>query len=127
MGSLSGSLATAVALRTALVEGALLLRLTVAVGALSAMTTEVLASVLSCPSLAVTRTLIVSPRSPFPATERSSVDVVAPAIGVPFRDHSYMYVTGSPASEELKSGSEANASARSVSPVNGVDGVRVRL
>jgi hypothetical protein len=79
----------AVALTTTFVVGAVLLKLTAALGPLSLITTEVLASVLSCPSLAVTRTLIVSPRSPLPATERSSVEVVAPAIGVPFRDHSY--------------------------------------
>ena len=80
-----------------------------------------------CGSVAVTTTLIVSPRSPLPATERSSDDVVAPAIRDPFRDHSYVYLTASPPSEALKSGSYAGASGvRNMSPVVGTVGVNVR-
>ena len=40
-----------------------------------------------CGSVTWTSTVIVSPRSPLPACERSSVAAVAPAIGVPLRFH----------------------------------------
>ena len=41
------------------------------------------------PSFAVTSTAIWSPRLPLPGAPRSSVRFVAPAIGVPFRNHWY--------------------------------------
>ena len=42
-----------------------------------------------CGSRARTSTLIVSPRSPLPACERSSVEAVAPVIVEPLRFHVY--------------------------------------
>ena len=57
-------------------------------GAVSATTTGCdLATVVCVASLTVTRNAIVSPRSPFPAMERSRVGAVAPAISEPFLVH----------------------------------------
>ncbi len=42
---------------------------------------------LAAPSPAVTRTVIESPLSPLPRTERSSVAPVSPAMSTPFRRH----------------------------------------
>jgi hypothetical protein len=62
---------------------------TVAVGA--ELSTVALADVsgaeLAVPSVATTRTLIASPLSPLPAWERSSVELVAPAMSTPLRRH----------------------------------------
>ena len=64
------------------------------------MTIVVVADTLSlqwfCGSRARTSTLIVSPRSPLPGCERSSVAAVAPAIVVPLRFQVYSKVSGSP-------------------------------
>ena len=79
----------AVALMTWFVVGDVMSIATPVVGAASATTTDAVAGALVvCPSEAVTRTAIVSPRSPCPAIERSSDGPVAPTSNVPFRSHS---------------------------------------
>ena len=65
---------------------------TVAVGGAFVTVTgaEVAGALWSVPSLPTTRTAIASPRSPLPATPRSSEADVAPGISTPFFTHWYV-------------------------------------
>ena len=87
--SSSSSDDVAVAVSVALVEGEWSSSDTVAVGAVFRMVTgaDVTAGEAATPSETLTRTRITSPLSPLPATERSSVASVAPAMSVPFFVH----------------------------------------
>src|SRR5437870_1905864 len=121
------SVPTAVATRVSFFFGDELLNDTVTEGALFTTSTLAVAIELCCPSLAVTRTAIVSPASPFPGTLRSRVAPDAPTIGTPLRNHSYESVVGSGAPIARRSGSVAVASTCSVSLVVGDEGVRATL
>jgi len=85
-GSPSPSAFVAVAVRTSPVFGLAVSSATVAVGLWLTPTcaVSVAAALVAVPSSTVTETSIVSPSSPFPGCERSSVGPVAPATTTPF-------------------------------------------